>query len=191
MDADNCLSSALARPLLILDLDETLVLTVEKPLDRPADFRLKDYHVYFRPHLKSFLTRVQAVYDVAVWSAGGSGYVEPTVAHLFQELAAPVFVWSYRRCTRKFDHESHEEYFIKDLKKVYKKGFPRERMLIVDDLERNCLRNYGSAVYVRAFDGSLGDDELLQLAAYLEALAPEPNFRTVEKRYWRKRASHV
>ena len=113
------------------------------------------------------------------------------MAHLFQELAAPVFVWSYRRCTRKFDHESHEEYFIKDLKKVYKKGFPRERMLIVDDLERNCLRNYGSAVYVRAFDGSLGDDELLQLAAYLEALAPEPNFRTVEKRYWRKRASHV
>ncbi len=181
--------TANARPLLILDLDETLVHTVETPLPvLTPDFVLGELTVYLRPHVVQFLQRMQAVYDLAIWSAGGSGYVEPTVAFLFAHagLRPPVFVWSSRRCTRKFDHETHEVYYIKDLKKVRNKGFDGNRMLIVDDLERNATRNYGSAVYLRPFEGAQDDDELVHLAAYLEGLASHPNFRTVEKRYWRR-----
>lgn len=179
---------AAKRPLLILDLDETLVHTVETPLaGLTPDFVLGELTVYLRPHVVQFLQRMQAVYDLAIWSAGGSGYVEPTVAFLFDHagLRPPVFVWSSRRCSRRFDHETHEVYYIKDLKKVRKKGFDANRMLIVDDLERNATRNYGSAVYLRPFEGAQDDDELVHLAAYLETLSTHPNFRTVEKRYWR------
>ncbi len=173
------------KPLLVLDLDETLVHTLEKPLSRPADLQVCGFHVYLRPHLREFLVAMQEVFDLAVWSAGSSDYVEPTVEKLFAGLNAPLFVWSSRRCTRRFDHEVHDVYYIKDLRKVKKKGFDLRRVLIVEDLERNCERNFGNAVYVRAFEGCSEDSELKSLAAYLKTLASQPNFRTVEKRYWR------
>ena len=176
------------RPLLILDLDEVLVHTVESPLpERAPELRVHDYHVYKRPFLDEFLTGIWNHYDVAVWSAGGSGYVEPTVELLMKPHRQPLFTWSFRRCTRKFDHEVHEEYFIKDLKKVRKKGFDQSRMLIVDDTERNCIRNYGNAIYMPPFFGDPEDRELLYLGRYLETLASEPDFRIIEKRGWRER----
>ncbi|MBK9621745.1 MAG: HAD family hydrolase [Candidatus Obscuribacter sp.] len=175
-----------AKPLLILDLDETLVYTTEGPLPgRTHDFVVGDLHVHKRPGVDQFLRQLQEHYELAVWSAGGAPYVEPTVAWLFAGLDAPTFVWSSRRCTRRFDHESHQEYFIKDLRKVRKLGFDGRRMLIVDDLQLNSVRNYGAAVYVRSYQGEADDEELVHLVTYLAALASEPNFRTVEKRYWR------
>lgn len=183
-------TSNLQRPLLILDLDEALVHAKDDgPLpDRAADLMIAgDIHVYIRPHLDQFIARAWVNYDVAIWSKGGAGYVEPTVRALFQSHRQPVFVWSFSRCTRRFDHEAHEAYYIKDLKKVRNRGFAKERMLIVDDLELNAMRNFGNAIYIRPWEGDLNDRELLHLATYLEELAPHPNFRTIEKRYWRDR----
>lgn len=181
------------KPLLILDLDETLVHACERDSEkdlrirqhRQPDFFVGEYTIYNRPGVDEFLTRVYAVYQIAIWSKGGSGYVEPCVDELLKGFPAPVFVWSYRRCTRRFDHEAFEAYYIKDLKKVVKRGFAKERMLIVDDLPSNSERNFGNAVYIAPFEGEPEDAELEHLAAYLESLAPEPNFRTIEKRYWR------
>lgn len=174
------------KALLVLDLDETLLHAVESPFPkREPDFYASDYAIYKRPHVDSFLTRVWKVFDVAVWSKGGSSYVEPCVEVLMKDHPEPVFVWSFQRCTRRFDHESHDAYHIKDLKKVVKRGFNKERILIVDDLEINAERNYGSAIYIKPFEGEVDDDELLHLADYLESLAHEPNFRVIEKRFWR------
>jgi len=175
------------RALLILDLDETLVHTVEKALPiRSPDFTCLNYFVYSRPFLREFLERMWKLYDIAIWSAAGALYVEPAVKTIMDGLPQPVFVWSGKRCTRRFDHESMQEYYIKDLKKVRKRGFDAGRILIVDDLELNAQRNYGNAVYIREYDGSPDDKELLYLADYLESLHGTPNFRTVEKRHWRK-----
>jgi RNA polymerase II subunit A small phosphatase-like protein len=176
----------LDRPLLVLDLDECLVYSTEKPLEGlTADFRAGEYYVHKRPHVDAFLTRVWALYNVAVWSKGGTGYVEPAVKALMESHPQPLFVWSFPRCTRRWDQWDREEYHIKDLKKVRKLGFPKERMLIVDDTARNGERNYGSIITVREFTGQQDDVELLHLATYLESLASHTNFRTIEKRYWR------
>jgi TFIIF-interacting CTD phosphatase-like protein len=182
--------AALPRPLLILDLDETLVHARETALDRAPDFKQSSYFIYKRPFLAEFLTSVAAHYDLAVWSAAGTGYVEPTVKRLVADLPQPLelrFVWSFPRCTRRFNHEAHEEYYIKDLKKVRDRGFDLDRVLIVDDLERNSERNFGNAVYIKPFEGDLEDRELLNLADYLSDLSASSNFRTVEKRRWRNR----
>ena len=40
--------------LLILDLDETLVYSIEEPLGRDHDFTVGPYAVYRRPHLAEF-----------------------------------------------------------------------------------------------------------------------------------------
>ena len=176
------------RPLLVLDLDETLVHTVDKPLaGLVVDYRVGEYVVYKRPHVDAFLTRMGAIFNLAIWSKGGTGYVVPTVQLLFEPHVKPLFVWSFPRCTRRFDHEVHEPYHIKDLKKVRKQGYPRERTLIVDDDPRNAERNFGQCVTIRPFNGEQDDCELLHLATYLESLVSVPNFRTVEKRYWRDR----
>lgn len=176
------------RPLLVLDLDEALVHAEEKgkpQLGRSPDFTTSDYVVYKRPHLAEFLSRMWKLYDLAVWSAAGTLYVNRVVEEIFADQRQPVFVFSGVRTTRRFDHDRMEAYYIKDLKKVRKRGFDLRRVLIADDLERNAERNYGNAVYLKEFNGELEDDELLLLAEYLEQLADKPNFRTIEKRYWR------
>jgi len=184
--SDSSHNLLLDRPLLVLDLDECLVYSTEKPLDGvDADFRAAGYYVHKRPHVDAFLARMWAVYNLAVWSKGGTDYVEPTVRVLMEPHPKPLFVWSFPRCTRRWDSWDHEEYHIKDLKKVRKQGFSKERMLIVDDTARNGERNFGNIITVREFTGQQDDDELLHLATYLESLAPHPNFRTIEKRNWR------
>ena len=177
------------RPLLVLDLDETLVHAEEKDkpflFGRSPDFTTSDYVVYKRPHLDEFLSRMWKLYDLAVWSAAGTLYVNRVVEVIFDGYTQPVFVFSGVRTTRRFDHDRHEAYYIKDLKKVRKRGFDLRRVLIADDLELNAQRNFGNAIYVKEFNGELDDNELLLLADYLEQLADKPNFRAIEKRYWR------
>ena len=175
------------KKLLVLDLDETLVHTVEQPLaGLEPDLYVGEYIVYKRPHVDTFLTRASVLYNLAIWSKGGTGYVVPTVRELMKAHPQPLFVWSFPRCTRRFDREAWQEYHIKDLKKVRSQGFPKERTLIVDDDPRNAERNFGNAITIEPFNGEKDDRELLYLAEYLESLASAPNFRTIEKRYWRE-----
>ena len=195
--------SQLEKPLLILDLDETLVHAVDLKDDDPArrkpldgvvvDFELGDLIVYLRPGVCEFLARMSKSYNLAVWSSGGGTYVQATVAWLFglAELPAPLFVWSSNKCTTRSDNEwYHRKYQVKNLKKVKKKGFDLERTLIVDDTPEKCVANYGNAVYIKEFNGEQDDSELLYLALYLESLLPVPNFRSVEKRGWRSQFSN-
>jgi len=176
-----------SKALLVLDLDETLVHTVEEPLaGLEPDLYVGEYLVYKRPHVDTFLTRASLLYNLAIWSKFGTGYVVPTVRELLKPHPAPLFVWSFPRCTRRFNHDDHAVYHIKDLKKVRKQGFSKERTLIVNDDPRNAERSFGIAIPIEPFNGEKDDRKLLHLADYLESLAIAPNFRTIEKRYWRK-----
>lgn len=182
------------KPLLILDLDETLVFATETPLVRAADFRVAEYHVYKRPHLAEFLASVFDAFDVAVWSSASDAYVESVVDHIFPDRGELKFVWGRSKTTRKtfpdadgrVDHYDprHVEY-IKPLKKVQRKGWSLERILIIDDTPRKSMLNYGNAIYCRMFEGGLPDDELLLLLKYLQRIKDQENFRSLEKRGWR------
>ncbi len=83
---------------------------------------------------------------------------------------------------RRYDHELFENYFVKDLKKVKRLGFDLRRVLIVDDTPRKVSRNYGNAVYVTAYTGQEGDEELLRLSRYLASISTTPDVRVLEKR---------
>jgi TFIIF-interacting CTD phosphatase-like protein len=173
------------RKLLILDLDETLLFATEAPLGRPAAFRVGPYHVYLRPHLSAFVEWCAPRFDLAVWTASSESYAVPVVAHVFGSLDRLEFVWARRRCTRRYDVDTREQYWVKDLKKVRKRGYALEQVIVVDDTARKHERNYGNLVVVRSWEGEEPDDELLHLRAYLDTLVDAENVRTIEKRLWR------
>lgn len=175
------------RLLLILDLDETLIHATEERLEREADFRVFDYHVYRRPHLEAFLRGCAEDFRLAVWSSASDDYVAEVVRRIFPPELKLEFAWGRSRCTLALlDASSHFSY-AKKLHKLKRRGYRLERVLIVDDTPRKCIHNYGNAIYVSGYEGQVDDDELLHLGRYLSTLKDADNVRTLEKRGWRTR----
>jgi TFIIF-interacting CTD phosphatase-like protein len=170
--------------LLILDLDETLIYATEEPLERQYDFVVGPYAVYRRPYLTEFLTDCSTCFRLAIWSTATDEYVRPVVDQIMPSGVEPAFVWGRSRCVRHYDPEQFEEYHLKDLKKVRRKGYRLERVLIADDTPRKVHRHFGNAIYVPPFFGDLEDHILPGLARFLISLRNAPNVRTLEKRGW-------
>lgn len=181
------MSDARRDRLLILDLDETLVHSSERELDRPADFRVGPFHVYRRPNLAAFLAAVARWYALAIWSSATSDYVSAIAQAICPENGEWQFVWGRERCTQRMHPELLATVYIKDLKKVKRLSYDAERILVVDDSPNKTSRNFGNAIYVRSFEGASDDAELLGLKAYLESIRDVENFRMLEKRGWRGR----
>ncbi len=100
-----------------------------------------------------------------------------------------MFVWDRSRCTRRTDFTLQEEYYLKDLQKVKKKGYDLARVLILEDEPRKVNRHFGNAIFVKPYVGALDDDELPKLASYLQSVADVSNYRVLEKRNWRSRTA--
>ena len=187
--------------LLVLDLDETLIHTVELRdetayADRDPDFFLGDgLATYERPGVREFLASCFVKFQaVGLWTAGTLPYALELLPHLC-DVNDFAFVWGRERCTwrRMIDKDMYEgrewtdEYWIKDIRKLRKFGFSNSQILCVDDSPEKFERSYGNYVYVRPFEGDPEDAELEMLGRYLDELGPVPNVRSVEKRRWRTR----
>jgi len=180
----------MTRPLLILDLDETLLHSREEPLERPADLRVGAYHTYARPHLSQFLARVRQSFELAVWTAATRDYASYLVGHLFPADLELAFFFSRERCTLRRDPETFEGHYLKDLKKVRRLGYDLKRAVMLDDNPRALARHYGNLLRAPAYTGQAEDDGLLRALAALERLLEHDNFRTVDKgRLWSAPAS--
>ena len=117
--------------LLILDLDETLVYATEKPLGRRADFQTELYYVYKSPHVAEFLEFCQEHFSVAVRTTVGAEFAEEVVKEVFPSDYPLEFLWSRERCTKVYDANELEHYFVKDLAKLKRKGYRLESTLMV------------------------------------------------------------
>ena len=173
------------RPLLILDLDETLIFATDQSVETSCDCTAGPYRVYKRPFVEQFLGTVRPAFDLAIWSSSTADYVATIVRAVFPAEIILTFQWSRLRCTHRYHPERQESYWVKDLKKVKRLGYDLCRVLVVDDSPEKLERNYGNAVYVKPFEGDPTDRELQRLGPYLVGLAGHPDFRAVEKRGWR------
>ena len=176
--------SHVGRNLLILDLDETLFFSSEKPLNRQPDFVFHVFEVYVRPGLQEFLARMAVAFELAVWTSSSPDYAAFFVDRFFAGFDLR-FVWASDRCTSRFDHDRHTMCALKDFRKLRRKGIDLNRVLMVDDSREKHTRNYGNLVLVHPFEGDPGDHELALLAPYLESLRNCRNCRTIDKRLWR------
>ena len=184
--------------LLVLDLDETLLHAAPQQLPGGASFQVFHYYVHLRPGLAAFLTTCATHFELAFWSSASDDYVHEIVRRLLPPGIVAAFVWGRSRCTPFLlsrpdeqelfepDYASSYEY-AKRLKKVRRRGFSLQRVLIVDDTPAKVLHNYGNAIYVKPFYGHPNDTELSSLGAYLAELKDVQNVRTIEKRGWQQR----
>lgn len=171
-----------------MDLDETLIFGTDFPLIRAPDFKTKSFFIYERPYLQPFLDTVSRSYALAVWSSASPAYVARVTERVFKNHPTE-FVWASDRCTVRRDLAWDTLYPIKDLKKVKRRGFDLDRVLIVDDSPEKVERNYGNAIYMPPFEGNPADNELPALARYLMMIHDVPNYRRIEKRHWRTQVS--
>lgn len=174
------------RSLLILDLDETLIFGSEEPLSRPADFHAGRFSIYRRPYLSEFLAAAFDGFEVAVWSSASSDYVRAIVSAIFPNPDALHFVWSASRCTQRFHPELMYWYWRKNLQKVKKRGYPLERVVMLDDSPEKLEAHYGNHLPIAPFTGDLADTQLRDILPFLNYLHGVENMRTIEKRAWRR-----
>ncbi|MCP4291016.1 MAG: HAD family hydrolase [bacterium] len=173
------------RPLLVLDLDETLVYSTKRALPCRHDFECCEYLVYKRPFVDRFIESMALHYDLAVWTSSSSDYADCIKTGIFAKVFLN-FLWSRDKCTRRYDSELQGHYWVKNLKKVKRSGYDLERVLFVDNTPQKLESNFGNIVAVRDFEGSQSDNELVVLAKYLVKIVDTPNFRAIEKRGWRE-----
>ena len=176
--------------LLVLDMDETLLYSVSPgSLHRtlgPPDFE-GVYDTYWRPYVHAFLDEALESYrEVAIWTAGTLSYALPLVEALGVKDRLS-FVWGRERCTSRWDREDDQHTFLKPLKKLLRRGYRKEQVLVVDDTPAKLKRSYGNLVPIRPFLGESDDKDLLYLMRYLHELGPVPNVRPLEKRGWWKK----
>lgn len=171
--------------LLVLDLDETLIYSVEEPLEREPDFQVFKYFVYKRPGVDTFLSTCADWFDLAVWTSSGSDYAHQIITHIFPEPEQLKFIFTRERCILQFDYNLGVYRMIKPLKKIKKRGFVLKKVLVVDDSPETFVENYGNAILVQKYKGEQEDEELLMLLKYLKKIASIKNVRKLEKRWWR------
>src|SRR3954447_7252138 len=123
MNSTSTSIEAANRPLLILDLDETLIFGSEVELERRADFIVGPYYVYQRPHLNEFLTLVAKSYDLAIWSSATLDYVGAIASRIRSPEIEWRFIWARERCTQRMDFDRADVDYLKDLKKVKRLGY--------------------------------------------------------------------
>ena len=135
---------------------------------------------------------------IAIWSSASDDYVEEITKRIIPKDIKLEFVWGRSRCTYRrnlrideygyYDDDVRNHYhYIKPLKKVKRKGFNLNRILIVDDTPHKSKDNFGNAIYPKEFTGDAEDKELKLLAKYLKTLKDKENVRRIEKRNWKNR----
>ncbi|MDY6899784.1 MAG: HAD family hydrolase [Cyanobacteriota bacterium] len=174
--------------LLILDIDETLIFSSEKQLDRLPDFKLdfglEKYFVYTRPGLEEFISSCNNWFNLAVWTASSSDYAREVVKNIFPNNLKLAFIFTRERCVFRRNPELDIIETFKPVKKVKRKDFCLNNILIIDDTPETFKYNYGNAILVKQYQGEENDIELFLLLRYLEMIRWEENVRIIDKRHW-------
>ena len=181
--------------LLILDMDETLIHSEsfrdhDYISEGAYDFKFsvgEDYWYFTikRPFLDEFMKYAFDNFKVAIWTAAGADYAAAVMKGCGINTKKLEFFWTRERCTMKYDFETGFHYGVKNLDKVKKSlGWDLNNILIVDDVLKTAINNYGNLIHIKEFLYQRNDTELLKLMNYLETIKDEPNFRAIEKRGW-------
>jgi len=173
-----------ARPLLVFDLDETLLHCQEQDF-RDAEYTTEFGFVALRPGIDEMLDQLAEHYDFMIWSNNGRPYIDKMLGLAWPEQHKLVDIFTSSD-SGVLARDGMGVPFFKETRKVAKRHpqYHLDRILGVDDNQGVYRRNYGNLVSVTPFTGPFCD-ELERLSRYLEKIASVENLRKLEKRYWR------
>lgn len=171
------------KKLLVLDLDETLIYASEERIEA-YDFSVGSYRVLKRPYLETFLYFCATHFELGIWTSSTDSYAKEIVKNILPQDINISFLWSREHCIKEMNLDLYEMNYIKDLKKLKRRGYDLETIIMVDDTPEKLKRNYGNLVKIEPFFGDKNDIELNKLEIYLKKLKDVENIRVVEKRAW-------
>ena len=162
---------------LILDLDETLVHSSFKPVDKadiilPIEIEGKVCNVYVlkRPGVDEFLIRLAYLYEIVIFTASLSKYADPLVDRL-DKLS-----YGYAKLFREHCTFHEGTFFVKDLTRI---GRPLKDMMIVDNSPASYLFQPENAVPISSWFTDKSDRDLFRLLPILEKIAFVEDVRDV------------
>jgi len=173
------------KKLLILDLDETLIHGFESPQD--GSFQVGPFFVIERPHVRQFMAWCCEHFTVAIWTTATEDYTRLILQKICGSDYPFEFIWCRDRCTPKGENFEGEFQWIKDLKKVRKKGWNLGQVLMLEDKPENLSRHYGNVIRISPYTGDKNDVELKRIMPFLLEIKEAGNVRSVEKRSWKSR----
>ena len=175
----------MSKPLLILDLDETLIRGEKAPLARPPDFVVRDkYFMYIRPGAEKFIQEMARHYAIAFWSSSSRRYVGELLEGLLPTGFQPEFAWSVQECRQMLGAQGEFVHYVKDLDRVFDRGFSLARTLILDNTQRKIMGHLDNHVPISSYFAAPDDRVLAAAAAYLTSIADAPDFRLLDKSKW-------
>jgi len=170
-------------PLLVLDLDETLLHSTPEPITN-ADFTSSGYNTRLRPHLREFLEAVDPWWHLAIFTAAGQFYAQDMLEGIRRHTPfplEPLFLFDRRRCTPRQDPDTGNVTWLKDLKKVRRKGFNLDKVLVLDDRPAGLARHRGNLLRAPEWTGDPNDTFLLDVLPTLKRLSQADNIRETNK----------
>ena len=173
------------KKLLVFDLDETLIHATDKS-DYKHHFIVGPYIVFKRPYLEKFLNFCDEYFEIGIWTSSTEDYANGIIEEIIPEHIDIRFLWSRDRCIREMNHETDEIHWVKDLKKLKRKGYSLSNIVVIDDSPEKLKRQYGNLVKVEPFFGDNDDTELEKLEDFLKTLTNVENIRIIEKRNWKR-----
>ena len=168
----------LDKPLLVLDLDETLIhspqdqsvpcLVVQR-IQTDANSASKIVGFNVRPHASEFLHAMSERFTIYVFSASSADYAQAVVAYLDPT----------RRCIkrvfdRRFCMATKKGYLVKDLR-ILRDDCKIKHMLLVDNSIYCFFPQLKNGVPILPFLGDQSDTELYKLKEYLLELSGSPD----------------
>ena len=158
------------KPILILDLDETLIFSTRlPPSNEHFKIRIGRNIIYIqtRPGLNEFLQKIEKNYEIFFFTASTKDYANKIIDHI-----SPNTDQSHRLF--KENCSFYKGYYVKDLRIIDR---PLSKSILIDDLSSSGLFQPKNMIKIRPFDGNNNDNTLLnELFPLLESFYYESDF---------------
>ena len=185
-EPDTCFQteSPSKKPLLVLDLDETLIHCpkeetkgCEYTMLVPGTSVIISFNV--RPFVQEFLEEMSKIFLVYVFTASDASYARTIV-----NFIDPQRKYISRIIDRRFCCASSKGYVVKDLR-IFGKENKVRNILLVDNSPYCMLPQLKNGIPILPFYRSKSDRELLELKDYLKKLADLPNMVEANSEHFR------
>lgn len=181
------------QPLLILDIDETLLFAATQPLTHQWHYKAERTWIYKRPYVDEFLDYCATYFQLGVWTSARDSYAREIFSQVFPNLPL-LFIFSEMHCVNE-TQSNGEIVSVKSLANLTDYGVDLKRVLMVDDSKEKHYQNPANLVEVKPYYAEaeypeLKDNELMLLKTFLGNVREQQNFLILDKTEWRHSVSN-
>ena len=158
------------KPLIVLDLDDTLIYSTELQKKHLKKIRFQKMNIYFRPYLLDFIKFVEMNFQIAIWTSATELNANFVVNNLFTE--EPIFIYTRKDCSLKSDPIKKKSYFYKNLDRIHEIEKRFNKIIFIDDKPELIISKHAEIIPILAFKGDKSDALLIELQRDLERFIP-------------------